>query len=252
VRAAFAREYVTPNGRVASDSQTAYALALEFDLLTGEAERRRSGTRLVELVEKAGHTIATGFVGTPLICDALCEADAAATAYRLLLQTKCPSWLYPVTQGATTVWERWDGLLPDGRILPGAMRMNSFNHYALGAIGDWLHRRVGGLAPSAPGYRQMLVAPVVDRAEGGLTWATSRHTTPYGPAESSWRLDGTTMELTVVVPPNTGATVVLPLATDRPAIEVGSGRHRWTYEVSDESDDSEDPAGDGAEEGEGG
>ena len=230
VRAAFAREYVTPNGRLASDSQTAYALALQFDLLAGDALRDRAGRRLAELVEKAGHTIATGFVGTPLVCDALAEAGEATTAYQLLLQTRCPSWLYPVTQGATTIWERWDGILPDGRVNPDAMAMNSFNHYALGAIGDWLHRSVGGLAPAAPGYRRLRIAPIVDRADGGLTWATSRHLTPYGLAESAWRIDGATFELSATVPPNTTATVVLP-HSDAAPVEVGSGQHRWTYEL---------------------
>ena len=230
VRAAFLREYVTPNGRVASDSQTAYALALEFDLLPGDAERERAGRRLVELVEKAGHKIATGFVGTPIVCDALCRAGAVSTAYQLLLQTESPSWLHPVELGATTIWERWDGLLPDGRINPYAMQMNSFNHYALGAIGDWLHRRVGGLAPAAPGHRRIRIAPVVDRAEGGLTWATSRHRTPYGMAESAWRLRGDTFELSAIVPPNTTATVVPPNGAGEP-VEVGSGTHHWSYEL---------------------
>jgi alpha-L-rhamnosidase len=229
-RAAFRREYVTPGGRLASDSQTAYALALRFDLLADEAQRARAGRRLVELVERAQHRIATGFVGTPLVSDALCDDGGPAgvtAAYRLLLQTAPPSWLHPVTLGATTVWERWDGLLPDGRVNPEAMAMNSFNHYALGAVGDWLHRRVGGLAPAEPGYRRLRIAPVVDPTGEGLTWASSRHRTPYGPAEAGWRLDGGTVEVTAVVPPNTTATVVLPFGTE-PPFEVGSGEHRWT------------------------
>jgi alpha-L-rhamnosidase len=240
VRAAFAREYVTPNGRIASDSQTAYALALQFDLLPArnEAELRdRAGRRLAELVERAGHTIATGFVGTPLVTDALCATGHADDAFRLLLQTRCPSWLYPVTMGATTIWERWDGVQPDGSLDPEAMRMNSFNHYALGAVGDWLHRSVAGLAPAAPGYRQLRIAPVVSRIEGAPTRASARHVTPYGPAEVAWRRDGDTFELTAVVPPNTSATVVLPgkageVGDDEP-IEVGSGTHTFTRDLGD-------------------
>ena len=238
-RVAFVDEYVTPAGRLASDSQTAYALALRFDLLPQPAQRDRAGRRLAELVERAQHTIATGFVGTPLVSDALCDSGEVGAAYRLLLQDRCPSWLYPVTMGATTVWERWDGLRPDGSLDPGAMRMNSFNHYALGAVGDWLHRRVAGLAPDEPGYRRLRIAPVVDpdpavRDEGGLTWASARHRTPYGMAESSWRIDGDTFELTVVVPPGTTATVVLPFGGDGAAgdpIDVGSGTHRWTVDL---------------------
>jgi alpha-L-rhamnosidase len=232
-RAAFAGEYVTPAGRLASDSQTAYALALRFDLLPEPGQRDRAGRRLAELVERAGHTIATGFVGTPLVSDALCDAGFAGAAYRLLLQDACPSWLYPVTMGATTVWERWDGIRPDGSLDPGAMRMNSFNHYALGAVGDWLHRRVGGLAPAAPGYRRLRIAPVVDpaaRAGGGITWASSRHRTPYGEAGSAWRIEGDRFELTATVPPGTTATVVLPFGGGEP-IEVAAGTHRWTTEI---------------------
>jgi alpha-L-rhamnosidase len=144
-----------------------------------------------------------------------------------------------VTQGATTIWERWDGIKPDGRLDPDALRMNSFNHYALGAVGDWLHRRVGGLALDGPGWRHLRIAPAISRVDGAPTWATSRLDTPYGPAESSWRLDGNTFELTAVVPPNTTADVVFPGIDDGPLPDVGSGTHRWTYELDD------GPAGDG-------
>ena len=102
----------------------------------------------MELVRAKGHHVATGFLGTPLICDALTGAGAVDDAYRLLRQTECPSWLYPVTMGATTIWERWDSMLPDGSVNPGAM--TSFNHYAFGAVADWMHRVIGGLAPPRP------------------------------------------------------------------------------------------------------
>ncbi len=133
VRAAFNREYVTPNGRVISDATTGYALAIEFALLNSAEQRRYAGARLAALVRESGYRISTGFVGTPLICDALCHVGAYETAFRLLTQRECPSWLYPVTMGATTIWERWDSLLPDGSVNPG--EMTSFNHYALGAVG---------------------------------------------------------------------------------------------------------------------
>ncbi len=164
VRQAFAREYVTPAGRLLSDAQTAYTLAIEFGLLTDPEQRQHAAERLHALVRAGGYHIGTGFVGTPLICDALCNTGAYADAYRLLLQRECPSWLYPVTMGATTIWERWDSMLPDGSVNPG--EMTSFNHYALGAVADWLHRTVGGLAPAQPGYRQIAVRP---RPGGGLT-----------------------------------------------------------------------------------
>ena len=130
---------------------------------------------------KDGFHIATGFLGTPFVTDALANAGAVATAYELLLQRENPSWLYPVTMGATTIWERWDSMLPDGSINPG--EMTSFNHYALGAVADWLHRTVAGLAPAAPGYRRLRVAP---RPGPGITSAAATHETPYGTAAVSW------------------------------------------------------------------
>ena len=219
VRAAFDAAYVSPEGKVAGDSQTAYALALRFGLIDGAERRAYAGERLVELVRANDHRIGTGFVGTPLICDALTEAGAGGDAYRLLLQTECPSWLYAVTMGATTIWERWDSLLPDGTVNTG--EMTSFNHYALGAVADWMHRTVAGLAPAAPGYRRILVRP---RPGGGLTHARAAHDTPYGRAEVSWALTDAQLTLHVQVPANTTAAVHLPDAPDRP-IEAGPGQH---------------------------
>ena len=158
-KTAFVREYVTPAGRLMCDAETAYALALMFDLLPTAEQRQRAGDRLAELVRDSGYHIRTGFVGTPLMCDALSSTGHYRTAYRLLAQQECPSWLYPVTMGATTIWERWDSMLPDGSINPG--EMTSFNHYALGAVADWMHRTVGGLAPAAPrGSRAIVVLPL--------------------------------------------------------------------------------------------
>src|SRR5204863_7749897 len=200
-----------------------YALALEFALLPEADQRRRAGARLAELVRKGDHRIATGFVGTPLLCDALCGAGAEGDAFRLLTQRACPSWLYQVAMGATTTWERWDSLLPDGSVNPG--QMTSFNHYALGAVADWLHRTVGGLAPAAPGYRQLDVRP---RPGAGLTHARVQHMTPYGLAGCAWTIEAGRIEVEVEVPPNAMAGVILPEGSGTP-IEVGSGRHHWSY-----------------------
>ena len=219
----FRAEYVTPHGRLAYPSQTAYALALEFDLLLPE-QRTHAGRLLAEQVLADGFHIATGFLGTPFVCDALTNVGELATAYELLLQRENPSWLYPVTMGATTIWERWDSMLPDGSINPG--EMTSFNHYAFGAVADWLHRTVAGLAPAAPGYRKLRVAP---RPGPGITSATATHETPYGTAAVSWTLDGTVFALEVTVPPNAAAEVVLP--DDSPPIEVGSGWHSFSCTV---------------------
>ncbi|XVV09065.1 family 78 glycoside hydrolase catalytic domain [Actinoplanes sp. CA-131856] len=223
VREAFAREYVTAGGRVLSDAPTAYALALQWALLPTEQQRTHAAERLADLVRTSGFRISTGFVGTPLMTDALADAGEAGLAYRLLLQTGCPSWLYPVTMGATTVWERWDSMLPDGSINPG--EMTSFNHYALGAVADWLHRRVAGLAPAEPGYRLIEVRPLPSRH---LTHASARHLTPYGEASVSWeRVDGS-LRLDVVIPVGARALVLIP--GEGHSVEVGHGKHSWTAE----------------------
>ncbi|KAA9089594.1 family 78 glycoside hydrolase catalytic domain [Microbacterium radiodurans] len=219
-RRAFVAEYVTAAGRMMSDAPTAYALALEFDLVTDAAVRAGLAERLADLVREGGYRIGTGFVGTPLVTDALTRGGHLDAAERLLTQTECPSWLYPVTQGATTVWERWDSLLPDGSVNPG--EMTSFNHYALGAVADWLHRTVAGLAPAAPGYRRLRIAPRPLRTLGS---ASTRHRTPYGEAAVSWRREGSEIVVSAVVPPNTRAEVDLPGLSD----EVGSGAHEWRF-----------------------
>ena len=222
VREAFNNEYVTPNGRIISDATTAYALAIEFALLPDAEQRRSAGARLAALVRDNRYRISTGFVGTPLICDALCTVGEYNTAFRLLTERENPSWLYPVTMGATTIWERWDSMLPDGSINPG--EMTSFNHYALGAVADWLHRTVGGLTPTAPGYRRFDVRP---HPGGGLTSARARYKTPYGVATCAWEIAAGQITVEVVVPPNTTASVTLP-GLDPQRIEVGAGTHRWS------------------------
>ncbi|MFT4214302.1 MAG: family 78 glycoside hydrolase catalytic domain [Microbacterium sp.] len=218
-RDAFTAEYVTPAGRMMSDAPTAYALALEFDLVRDRAQRQALADRLAALVREGGYRIGTGFVGTPLVTDALTGGGHLVAAERLLTQTECPSWLYPVTMGATTVWERWDSMLPDGSVNPG--EMTSFNHYALGAVADWLHRTVAGLAPASPGYRRLRIAP---RPLAGLDRAAARHVTPYGEASVDWHRDGDDIVVTATVPANTTALVDLPAL---PLSEVGSGTHEW-------------------------
>ncbi|WP_234021547.1 family 78 glycoside hydrolase catalytic domain [Streptomyces sp. 351MFTsu5.1] len=223
-REAFARAFVDDSGRIAGDSPTAYAMALRWDLLSRADQRKAAGSRLADLVRASGYRIATGFVGTPLITDALTAAGHSDVAHRLLLERECPSWLYAVTMGATTVWERWDSMLPDGTVNPGSM--TSFNHYALGAVADWMHRTVAGLAPGAPGYREIVVRPLPNRS---LTHAGARHLTPYGEASVSWRRDGGRFHLEVVVPVGSQATVHLPEEGRAPLI-VTHGEHSWTTE----------------------
>jgi alpha-L-rhamnosidase len=204
--AAFNREFVTPGGRVAGDTQTAYLLALAFDLLP-EAQRPPAFDRLVHLVAKAGFHLTTGFVGTPLLCPVLSRFGRHDLAYRLLRQTSYPGWLFPVVNGATTMWERWNGWTPDGGFADAGM--NSFNHYAYGAIGEWLYTVVAGIDvdPAAPGYRRFRLAP---HPGGGLTWARASYESPAGRIESAWRIRRGRLEWSATVPPNTTATARLP------------------------------------------
>jgi alpha-L-rhamnosidase len=222
---AFRAAYVLPDGRMTSDSATAYALTLSFGLVDDPAARRELGERLAQVVRDNDLRISTGFIGTPLICHALCSVGAVDVAYSLLQQQECPSWLYPITMGATTIWERWDSMLPDGSVNPG--QMTSFNHYAFGAVADWLHRSVAGLAPAGPGFRRIAIHP---RVGGGLTHARATHETPYGLAEAGWRLAGADVVVEAVVPPNTSAIVTLP--DGRAPFEVGPGSHRWTVALA--------------------
>ncbi|HEU5028514.1 MAG TPA: family 78 glycoside hydrolase catalytic domain [Spirillospora sp.] len=219
-RASFARVFVENGDRLVSDAPTAYALAIGFDLVEGGL-RDAFGRRLAGLVGEAGHLVPTGFLGTPVLLDALVSTAHTGTALRLLAQTQPPSWLYQVSMGATTIWERWDSMLPDGRINPG--EMTSFNHYAFGSVVDWLHRHVGGLAPAEPGYRRITVAPV---AFDAFEHARCCHETPYGTAEVSWRRSGGQITLRVRVPANTSAEVLPPGSHEQ--FTVGSGTHEWT------------------------
>ncbi|WP_062201364.1 alpha-L-rhamnosidase [Demequina salsinemoris] len=219
VAEAFRATYVTPAGRMMSDAPTAYALAIGFDLVTDPEMRQLLGDRLAERVRAKGYRISTGFVGTPLILEALSTTGNAEAAGRLLLQTDNPSWLYTVSMGATTIWERWDSMLPDGSINPG--EMTSFNHYALGAVADWLHRSLAGLSYASPGGSRLRVAPT---PIAGIDSARSAQVTPYGRAEVSWELVDGELRVTAMVPPATTAVVDLPGSAP---VEVGPGEHAF-------------------------
>ncbi|WP_084105812.1 family 78 glycoside hydrolase catalytic domain [Demequina sp. NBRC 110056] len=219
-REAFLDAYVSPDGRIVSDAHTAYAIAITFGLLEGDPRRHAAGARLAQLVTAHAYRIRTGFVGTPLICDALTLTGHRDVAYRLLLEEGCPSWLYPVTMGATTIWERWDSLQPDGSVNPG--EMTSFNHYALGAVADWMHREIGGIEPLAPAYSRVRIAP---RPGGGLTSAEASIASPYGRVSCAWRIESGELTVSAEVPPNTVAVIDLPGADVE---EVGSGVHQRT------------------------
>jgi alpha-L-rhamnosidase len=204
IRSAFVREYMTPTGLLVSNTQTAYSLALEFNLLPDE-QRKNAAEYLAGDVKKFGH-ITTGFLGTPIICKVLTESGYNDVSYFLLNRKQYPSWLYPVTAGATTIWERWDGQRPDGSFQD--VGMNSLNHYAYGAIGDWLYKVVAGINidPSTPGYKRILLRP---QPGGGLTNAKATLDTQYGKVSSEWIL-GSQFTYRIEVPANTTAVVTLP------------------------------------------
>ena len=205
VKKAFVNEFVTPSGRLVSHTQTAYSLALAFNLLP-ENLIPKAAAFLAEDVKKSGH-LTTGFVGTPLLCKALSANGYDELAFMLLNRKEYPSWLYPVTQGATTIWERWDGQKPDGSFQD--VGMNSFNHYAYGAIGEWLYHYVAGMDidPENPGYKHILLAP---HPGGGLTNANAEFLSLYGSVKSAWKMEGNDFVYEVTVPANTTATVTLP------------------------------------------
>ena len=180
---AYRREFITPSGRLAVRTQTAYALTLHFDLAE-EQDRPRMVRELVALIDENGGHLTTGFVGTPYLCLALTEGGAHEAAGRLLLKSDYPSWLYSVTRGATTMWEHWDGVKPDGSFW--SKDMNSFNHYAYGSIGEWLIRALAGIDLTEPGYRKLVIHP---RPIEGLSFVSAWQKTPYGRVSCEWRIE---------------------------------------------------------------
>jgi alpha-L-rhamnosidase len=223
IKEAFVEEYTTRKGRMVSGSQTAYVLALNFDMLP-ENLRRQAAARLVQNIKDYGNHLTTGFLGTPNLCHVLTRFGYNDIAYMLLLQDTYPSWLYPVKKGATTIWERWDGIRPNGALQQA--NMNSFNHYAYGAIGDWMYKVITGINPvdSVPGYKHILIAP---RPGGTLTHAEATLKTLYGNIASSWKLENGNFTLDIVVPNNTTAEIVLPFKNERS--KVGSGTYHFSY-----------------------
>jgi alpha-L-rhamnosidase len=206
VRRAFQTRFVTPGGLVAGGTQTAYVLALHFDLLP-ETARVAALAALVQDIKQRDWHLSTGFVGTPYINWVLSEMGHLDTAYALLKQTTWPSWLYSVTQGATTIWERWDGWTHDRGFQDPSM--NSFNHYAYGAIGAWLYAVVGGidLDPQQPGYKHIIMRP---RPGGNLTSAEAELCSMYGLIRSAWTQENGVFSWQITVPANTTATVYVP------------------------------------------
>jgi len=217
VKNAFLKEYVTPNGRLVSGTQTAYVLALNFDMLPEEM-RKQAADYLVQNIKSYNYHLTTGFLGTPYLCHVLTRFGYTDVAFQLLLQETYPSWLYPVKMGATTIWERWDGIKPDGTFQ--TPRMNSFNHYAYGAIGDWLYRAVAGVDTyeDGVGYKHIRIQPHLG---GGFTYANADLQTQFGKVSSHWKIENGNFNLTVDVPANTTATVYVPAISVNEITESG-------------------------------
>ena len=216
IKAAYNKEFVAEDGRIRGNTQTCYVLALRFGLLP-EAKRALAAQYLVEDIKKRDWHLSTGFVGVGYLTPTLTQTGNLDTAYKLLNQDTFPSWGYCIKQGATTIWERWDGYTAEkGFQDPG---MNSFNHYSLGSVGEWLYTDVGGidLDPANPGYKHILIHP---KKGGGLTHAKAAYLSHYGKIASSWKVDATGTEYDVTIPVNTSATVFIP-ATSVGSVEEG-------------------------------
>jgi alpha-L-rhamnosidase len=203
IKKAFCDEFVSPNGRVAGDTQTAYLLALGFDLVP-ESIQEKVFENLVSALERREWKLSTGFLGAPLLCPVLTKFGRTDLAYRLLLQQEFPSWLYSVLQGATTMWERWNSWTKEDGF--ESIAMNSFNHYAYGAVGDWMAQTVGGISFAEPGYKKVRIAPIPGE---GINWAKTSYESPYGNISVNWRRENGVFELNFSVPPNTTAEVLI-------------------------------------------
>ena len=214
-KAAFERDFILPDGSITNSGQTGYALAFTMDLVPPDM-KAKVAEKFVGELQKSDWHLATGFIGTPRLLPGLHLAGRDDVAYRLLLQETYPSWLFPVKNGATTLWERWDGWTPDKGFQ--TIAMNSFNHYSFGAVGEFLYRQVAGIDTDGPGYRKIIIRPAI---AAGLTNAQAAYESPAGRIESVWRVDGKDFRLNVSIPPNTTATVYVPASAADPVTESG-------------------------------
>lgn len=227
---AFREEFITPAGRIAAPTQTAHVLALMFDLVDDET-RPRVAQDLNDLIVDSNFHLTTGFVGTPYICFALSDNGYHDTALKLLLQDSYPGWLYSVSKGATTIWEHWDSIKPDGSFWSDDM--NSFNHYAYGAIGEWLYKRLAGLDldDATPGFKRIRIEPLL--ADPYMTYARTAHDSMYGRIEAGWDMIEDQVSVHAVIPPNTTADVVLRNVR-RSEIQLQIGEEQAASSLSDD------------------
>jgi alpha-L-rhamnosidase len=224
VRAAFMKHYFDAEMKLqnAPETQTAYVLALAFDLVPQEL-RVKVGAHLVRLIQAADGHLRTGFLGTPHIASVLEETGHAEVALDLLFKETYPSWFFSINQGATTMWERWNSYSHEKGF--GNAGMNSFNHYAYGAIEQWMVERLAGLAPdpAAPGYKHFFIRPIIG---GPLDFVRAELETPYGKAASAWTRKKGEVVMEIVVPPNTTATIMFPDGRKAETVEAGDYRYK--------------------------
>jgi len=206
IREAFVAAYRAPDGSIYPGTQTVYAMALGMDLIVDPTQRAQTAAKFIEKLAADNYHLRTGFLGTPWLLPALSRIGRDDLAMRLLLNEDYPSWGFEVRMGATTMWERWNSIRADGEF--GPVDMNSFNHYAYGAVGDWMFQHLGGLQLVEPGYKQARIAPLV--GHGGLSQARGGLRTPYGLLACDWKLADGELALTLTVPANTSVEVVLP------------------------------------------
>ncbi|MEZ0217133.1 MAG: family 78 glycoside hydrolase catalytic domain [Rariglobus sp.] len=209
IRAAFTAAYCRPDGSVHLGTQTVYALALGMDLITDPVLRELTARKFVEKLAADNYHLRTGFLGTPWLLPALTAIDRDDLAMRLLLNEDYPSWGFEIRMGATTLWERWNTIRANGEF--GPVDMNSFNHYAYGAVGDWMFQHPGGLQILDPGYKRSRIAPLV--GHNGITQARCTLRTPYGLLVSEWKQANGTLTLAITIPANTSTEIVIPAAT---------------------------------------
>ena len=214
-RKAFSQRFITPEGLMVSQTQTGYVLALHFDLVPDHLRPILIDFLIRDIARRDGH-LSTGFVGTPYICQVLTDAGRADLAYDLLLKQTFPSWLYSVNNGATTIWERWDGWNMDKGFQDPAM--NSFNHYAYGAVGTWMVENIIGIRsdPEKPGFEKIILQP---RIGAGFTWARGEYQSPFGKVKSYWALMDNAFTWKITVPPNTTATAFVPAQLESEIVE---------------------------------
>ncbi|SDY21921.1 alpha-L-rhamnosidase [Evansella caseinilytica] len=224
IKKAFNEEYTTATGRMVSETQTACVLALHFDLAE-EPHRERIMTSLETNISRHKNHLSTGFVGTPYLCHALTENNRHDLAGTIFLKEDYPSWLYAVKKGATTIWERWNSILPNGDF--DTSGMNSLNHYAYGSIGEWMYRKLAGIQQLEPGYKKMFIKPQFIK---GITSVAATYQSVYGEIKTAWSCQNKRINVEVEIPANTTAILYLPEKEE--PIELGSGRYQYEYETT--------------------